>query len=160
MLKYTLLTLILVAAFTPPGHTEVIERIEAVVNEKAITKSDLDEEMAIRRQLGEGVERKRVLDSIIEWELVSKEAGRLGITVSVEEVTGEMLRFEGTFPSKDEFKSFLDSYELNVKDLSRRFAASIAVEKVRRQKEGISPGRYEKWLSDIMRRSDIRIIGE
>lgn len=159
MIKYALQTILFVLVLIASGHAETIEKIVAVVNDKVITMSDLEEEVAIRRQLGEGAEKGAVLNSVIDAEIVSIEAGRLGIAVTMDEVTTAVLHFEETFSSKEEFNRFLDIYELNIQDLSRRFAISISVNKVREQKEAISLGRYEKWLTEARKKADIRIMG-
>lgn len=159
MLKRTLFILIIAVSFPVAVYAEVVERIVAVVNDKVITMSDLKEEMAIRRQFGGSADRAEVLDYMIEREIASAEAGRLGLTITMDDVTKEIVRFEETFPSRSEFNSFLESYELSIHDLSRRFVSSIAVDRVRQQKEGTSAGRYDKWLSEAKKKADIRIVG-
>ncbi|MBI4746811.1 MAG: SurA N-terminal domain-containing protein [Deltaproteobacteria bacterium] len=156
MLIRSLLIFILAASLSVTADAEVVERIVAVVNDKVITMSDLEEETAIRRQFGFSADKAEVLNYLIEREIVSAEAGRLGLTVTMDDVTKEIVRFEETFPSRSEFNLFLESYELDIKDLSRRFASSIAVDKVREQKEGTSAGRYDKWLSEAKKKADIK----
>jgi len=158
MLIRTLLILILAASLPVAVDAEVVERIAAVVNDKVITMGDLKEEMAIRRQFGVSADKAEVLNYLIEREIVSDEAGRLGLTITMDDVTKEIVRFEETFPSRSEFNLFLESYELDLKDLSRKFASSIAVYKVREQKEGTSAGRYDKWLSEAKKKADIKIL--
>ena len=158
MLKHILLILIIALYLPVAVDAEVVERIVAVVNDKVITMSDLKEEMAIRGQFGVSADRTEALNYLIEREIVSAEAGRLGLTITMDDVTKEIVRFEETFPSKSEFNLFLESYELSIQDLSRRFASSIAVDKVREQKEGTSAGRYDKWLSEAKKKGDIKIL--
>lgn len=140
-------------------YAEVVEKIVAVVNDKVITLSDLEEETAIERQLGNTADKAGILDHIIEREIVSAEAGRVGLTVTIDEVSREIIRFEGTFPSREDFDRFLSTYEMGLQELSRRFASYIAVSKVRQQKEAISPDRYEKWLAEAKKKGDIKIMG-
>lgn len=160
MLRNSSLTLILMLVFAASGHAVVLEKIAAVVNERIITVSDLEDEMAISRHLGETLDKPQVIDVMIERELVAKEAGRLGIAISVDEITMSVLHFEETFPSKDEFDRFLKRYELNLKDLTSRFSMSIVVDKVRQQKDAISAGRYEKWLDEARKKSDVKIVNK
>lgn len=158
MLIRTLLILILAASLSVAVDAEVVERIVAVVNDNVITMGDLKEEMAIRRQFGVTADKAEVLNYLIEREIVSDEAGRLGLTITMDDVTKEIVRFEETFPSRSEFNHFLESYELDLKDLSRKLASSIAVDIVKEQKEGTSAGRYDKWLSEAKKKADIRIL--
>ncbi|MDO8446407.1 MAG: SurA N-terminal domain-containing protein [Deltaproteobacteria bacterium] len=158
MLKYALQILFFISVLTASSHAEVVERIAAVVNNDVITMTDLEEEAAVRKQSGDSADMPAVLDFIIERELVSAEAGRLGLTVTINEVTNAVLLFEETFPSRNEFDRFLELYELDIQDLSRRFASSIAVDKVRQQKEAVSTGRYEKWLMEARKKADIKIM--
>jgi len=124
MLKYVLQTILVIIVLITSAHAEVIEKIAAVVNDKVITMTDLEEETAVRKQSGENIDEAAVLDFIIERELVSAEAGRLGLAVTINEVTDAVLLFEETFPSRNEFDRFLELYELDVQGLSRRFASS------------------------------------
>jgi len=158
MLKYVLQTILVIIVLITSAHAEVIEKIAAVVNDKVITMTDLEEETAVRKQSGENIDEAAVLDFIIERELVSAEAGRLGLAVTINEVTDAVLLFEETFPSRNEFDRFLELYELDVQGLSRRFASSIAVDKVRQQKEAVSAGRYEKWLTEARKKANIKIL--
>ncbi|MBF8250702.1 MAG: Chaperone SurA [Deltaproteobacteria bacterium] len=158
MFRHTLLILIIAASLSVAVDAEVVERIVAVVNDKVITMSDLKEEMAIRRQFGVSADKAEALSYLIEREIVSAEAGRLGLTITMDDVTKEIVRFEETFLSRSEFALFLETYELDLKDLSRKFASSIVVDKVREQKEGTSAGRYDKWLSEAKKKADIRIL--
>src|SRR3989304_1159798 len=158
MLKYVLQTILVIIVLITSAHAEVIEKIAAVVNDKVITMTDLEEETAVRKQSGEKIDEAAVLDFIIERELVSAEAGRLGLAVTINEVTDAVLLFEETFPSRNEFDRFLELYELDVQGLSRRFASSIAVDKVRQQKEAVSAGRYEKWLTEARKKANIKIL--
>lgn len=158
MNRNILLMIFFLSALTAVTYAEVIEGIAAVVNDRVLTLTDLEEEFAIRKQLGDSVDKAAVIDSLIEREVVSDEAGRLGLTAAMDEVSREIIRFEGTFPSKEEFNRFLSAYELDLQELSRRFASYIATSKVRQQKEAISPGRYEKWLEEAKKKGDIRIV--
>lgn len=97
MLKRTLFILIIAVSFPVAVYAEVVERIVAVVNDKVITMSDLKEEMAIRRQFGGSADRAEVLDYMIEREIASAEAGRLGLTITMDDVTKEIVRFEEHF---------------------------------------------------------------
>lgn len=160
MIKNTVFTLLAVflASFAFTATAEVVEKIVAVVSDKAITLSDLEEEAAIERQLGNSADKAKILDYMIEREIVSAEAGRLGLTVAMDEVSRELVRFEGTFPSREEFNRFLSAYETDLQELSRRFASYIYVSKIRQQKEAISPDRYEKWLAEAKKKADIKIV--
>lgn len=158
MNKNILFSIFFVFAITAAACAEVVEKIVAVVNDKVITLSDMEEEAAIERQLGNTADKAEILDSIIEREIVSAEAGRVGLIVAMDEVSREIIRFEGTFPSREDFDRFLSTYEMELQELSRRFASHIAVSKVRQQKEAISPDRYEKWLEEAKKKADIRIV--
>lgn len=158
MTKSTILALFFAILIAVTANAEVVEKIVAVVNDKVITLSDLEEEAAIERQLGNTADKAGILDHMIEREIVSAEAGRVGLTVTIDEVTKEIVRFQETFPSREEFNHFLNTYELDIQELSRRFASYIAVSKVRQQKEAISPDRYEKWLAEAKKKADIKIV--
>lgn len=158
MLKRTLLILLLASFFPMAVNAEVVERIVAVVNNRAITLTDLEDEVVILTQLGISVDRPELLNTMIDRMITNAEAGRLGLTITMDEVTREIVRFEETFPSRSDFHLFLKKHELDVKDLSRRFASSIAFERVREQKSGVSEGRYEKWLSEAKKKTDIKIL--
>lgn len=94
MLIRALLICILAASFPLAVDAEVVERIVAVVNDKVITMSDLKEETAIRSQFGVSADKAEVLNYLIEREIVSAEAGRLGLTITMDDVTKEIVRFE------------------------------------------------------------------
>lgn len=158
MFRKSFMTVAMAFLLAATGHAGVLERILAVVNDRVITLTDVDEEAAVLQQLGKTVNGKQVLDILIERDVVVKEAGRLGITVSMDEITRSVLSFEETFPSKGEFDLFLKRYEMNLNDLSNRFYSAIAVERVRQQKDTISEGRYEKWLEEALKKADIRIV--
>src|SRR4030067_2157174 len=159
MLIRTLLILILAASLSVVVDAEVVERIVDVVNDNVITMSDLKEEMAIRRQFGVTADKAEVLNYLIEREIVSDELGRLGLPITMDDGTKGIVRFEETFPSRSEFNLFLEGYELDLNYLPRKFASSIAVYKVREQKEGASAGRYDKWLSEAEKKGDLKIMG-
>jgi len=91
--------LILLTAYclllTAPAHAEIIDRIVAVVNDSAITLSELDAATAgLGGIKGDDKEKKKriietksqVLDQIIEKKLVEQASNKAGITVSEKEI--------------------------------------------------------------------------
>lgn len=156
--KIVLLAILFASVLIVSVNAAVVEKIVAVVNNNVITLSDLEEETYIERQLGNTSDKAKILDYMIEEKIVSAEASRLGLVVAMDEVTARIVYFQGTFPSREEFGRFLDTYEISLQELSRKFASRIAVNMVRQQKEGISPGRYEKWFSDTKKKADIKMM--
>jgi hypothetical protein len=73
---------------------------------------------------------QRILQSLIDDQILMEEAGRLGIVVSDEEIATHLQRIEGMFSSLEEFQKWLDSQQMTVDELERRielqtFAARV-----------------------------------
>lgn len=132
----TILTL--TASLAGPANGEIIDRIAAIVDDEAITTSEIDQLALVRffeRGSAESDEeyRRRILASMIAQMLryrdVIRDVIRFGaIDVSAEEVTARIERIAGRFPSEEEFQEALIAAEVSTDQLQAIVKRQIQVE--------------------------------
>jgi len=111
----------------------------AVVNGTVITQEDLDRELGVvqQRLLSDGKvldesqlleTKKRVLEGLINVELLYQEAQMQGPTVSDEDINKQLGTVKSRFPSEDEFKSSLSKMNLTEADLITQIKRALTVQ--------------------------------
>ncbi len=113
----------------------------ALVNGTAITRHALDREMSgvraqfarmgqpLSKQRAEEI-RKRVLDNLINLELLYQESRKEGIRVDDAEVQKRFDNLKKRFPSEKEFKKTLRRMNLTESVMRRQLSRGIAIEKM------------------------------
>ncbi len=111
----------------------------AVVNGSVITQEDLDRELGVvqQRLLSDGKilnesqlleTKKRVLEGLINVELLYQEAQMQGPTVSDEAINKQLGTVKSRFPSEDEFKSSLIKMNLTEAALITQIKRALTVQ--------------------------------
>jgi peptidyl-prolyl cis-trans isomerase C len=111
----------------------------AVVNGTVITQEDLDRELGVvqQRLLSDGKvldesqlleTKKRVLEGLINVEVLYQEAQMQGPTVSDEAINKQLGTVKSRFPSEDEFKSSLSKMNLNEAELITQIKRALTVQ--------------------------------
>ena len=111
----------------------------AVVNGTVITQEDLDRELGVvqQRLLSDGKvlnesqvleTKKRVLEGLINVELLHQEAQMQGPKVSDEAINKQLDTVKSRFPSEDEFKSSLTKMNLNEAELITQIKRALTVQ--------------------------------
>lgn len=126
--------LALAAALAFPASGEVIDRIAAIVDEEAITTSEIDQLALVRffeRRADETTEefRRRILSNVIAQMLRHRDVLRFGaIDVSSEEVEAGVDRIRARFGSDEEFEAALATAEVSIAQLRALVKRQIQVE--------------------------------
>ena len=113
----------------------------AVVNGTIITQEEFDREMNQVRQrldrMGRPLTRsqlseieKRVLERLINNELLDQVAKKKGITVDEQEVDDQMNKIKKRFPNEKEFKKAIETMSLSEKDVRSQIQKSLSVRKL------------------------------
>jgi len=113
----------------------------AAVNGSTITQAELDTEMGrYERQMvmtGRTLEpdqrtemKKKVLDGLIDRELLIQESHKLGIKVSEAEINDQLAALKKRFPNEQEFNSRLVSMKMTEADLKAQFGQDMTLKKV------------------------------
>jgi peptidyl-prolyl cis-trans isomerase C len=113
----------------------------ASVNGKEISQADLDKEMnRFEGQMGLSGQppdptqretiKKKVLDSMIQRELLLQESKRVGIKVGDEEVGQEMSQLKGRFSSEEDFGNALKRLRMTESELKEEFTRRMIVKKM------------------------------
>jgi peptidyl-prolyl cis-trans isomerase SurA len=126
----------------PPEHEEgVADRVIAVVNNDAITLSELQETIVAYRQGRSGGPSddelaKQFLPKLIDSRLQLQEADREKITVEDQEVAEEIAERIKAYNSKsvDEFEKLLKEQGITMEAVRKRVREHLRVEKVKRRK--------------------------
>lgn len=137
----------------PAVHTEIIDRVVAVVNDSPITLSELNSALAamggikpdMKEERQKIIEmRSKVLDQLIEKKLVEQEAAKVGITISEKEVDNaiedvkkqnnlgqeELLRaLAGMGLTYKEYREQLKEQIRQVKFMNREFRSNVKISK-------------------------------
>jgi peptidyl-prolyl cis-trans isomerase C len=117
----------------------------AVVNATVITQEDLDRELSViqQRLLSEGKilnesqlleTKKKVLEGLINVELLYQEAQMQGAKVSDEAINNQLGNVKSRFPNKDEFKSALSKINLTEAELITQIKRALTVQQFIDQK--------------------------
>ena len=135
----------------------------AVVNGTVIKQNALDTEMGrYEKQMvmsGQAVDpantaevKKKVLNEMIDRELLNQESQRLGITVEDAEIDKQIGALKEKFPSEQEFTSALSKMNISETDLKTQYRQGLVIRKMIEQevssKISISPEQTRKFYDD------------
>ena len=159
--------LVLALVLLSPGpvwaQKQLLDRVVAVVNEEAITQSELDyflrplyEELkkehegeALARQFNEV--RLKLLNQMIEDRLVYQEAKKLGITVNEGEVDAMVAELKSRFPSDEAFEKELAGQGTTLAKLREQYQRQIVVRRLHdmeiRSQVVVSPREIEDYYA-------------
>ena len=122
----------------PPGLSG--QSVVATVNQRPITALDLDQAVSSllpstfgHRRLSESrvLElKKKVLEDLIEKELLYQEAERLSIRVSPQEIESEVAKIRKRFSSEKEYQAALEKSDLTLKKVRFGIERFLAVRKL------------------------------
>lgn len=143
---------------------ELVDKVVAVVDEEAITQSELDEllnpiyEQYRKQYQGEDLFRKLdearriLLNQLIEDRLVYQESKRAGVKVAEEEVDASVNDFKDRFQNDAEFNKLLKEEGMTMTKLRERYERQIAIRKLHqyevRGKVMVSPKEVEQYYKD------------
>ncbi len=144
-ISLTLCLLLLLLAWTVESRggedaTPMSQRL-ASVNGKEITQADMDKEMnRFEGQMGlsgqppdpaqREVIKKKVLDNLIQRELLLQESTRLGVKVKDEEVNEQMTQLKDRFSSEEDFSNALKRLKMTEGELKEEFTRRLMVKKM------------------------------
>ncbi|MDD5085227.1 MAG: peptidylprolyl isomerase [Candidatus Omnitrophica bacterium] len=143
---------------------ELVDKVVAVVDEEAITQSELDEllnpiyEQYRKQYQGEDLFRKLdearriLLNQLIEDRLVYQESKRAGVKMAEEEVDASVNDFKDRFQNDAEFNKLLKEEGMTMTKLRERYERQIAIRKLHqyevRGKVMVSPKEVEQYYKD------------
>lgn len=121
---------------------EIINSIIAVVNNEAITQSELNEilipiyaqyqstytDEELLQKLQEA--HDNILYQLIGDKLILQEAKKQEIKVSEEEIEERLKQVKSQFPNNDEFKKILKSQNLTISDLEEKYKEQIMIKNI------------------------------
>lgn len=151
---------------SPPvwAQKQLVDRVIAVINDEAITQSELDlflrplyEDLKkeyhgeeLMRQLNDV--RLKLLNQMIEDHLVFQEAKTLGITVDENEIDEMVGEFKSRFPSEAEFEKAIAGQGYSVTEMRDMYRRQISIRKLHdmevRSKVVVSPREVEEYYKD------------
>ena len=111
------------------GHIDaqrLIDSVIAVVNTDAITRSELENEFRIAAIMGKSlveaptvVERRAVLETIINRKFVLQEAGRIGVVIAERDVQieGKLSEIRAGYATETDLQNVLQQYQLELEAL-------------------------------------------
>jgi len=120
----------------------LLDRVVAVVNQEAITQSELDIIFRpIHAQLTEAYQgaelvmeiektRQKLLNQLIEDRLVLQQARKLGIEVSESEVDDKIEQFKTEMGGERAFQAALDKQGFTIESIRKRFRDQILMKKL------------------------------
>ncbi|MBI4388414.1 MAG: peptidylprolyl isomerase [Candidatus Omnitrophica bacterium] len=157
-------SLLVYAATLQAADHQLVDRVVAVVNQEAITQSELDELFySVREQLSEAYQgselkeklldaRKKLLSQLIEDRLVLQEARKRGVEVSDQEVEGRLEDFKKQLPPGQSFDDMLEHQGLDGKAVKQRIHDQLMMQKLQyveiQRKIVVSPVEIEKFYKD------------
>lgn len=146
------------------AERQLLDRIVAVVNEEAITQSELDfmlkplyeqyKDQYASQQAMEMLSeaRQKLLGQIIEDRLVFQEAKNQKITISEEEIEDEISQFKKRFKTDQELEDALRRDGLTFSDVRERLERQAMVRRLQdmeiRAKVVVSPMEIEKYFEE------------
>ena len=158
-------TLFLISATASAwAQNQLVDRVVAVVNDEAITQSELDlylrpmfKELRgqykgdeLGRQFNEV--RLKLLDQMIEDRLVFQQAKSQSITVDEEEIDQHIDELKSRFPSQEAFQKELDEQHYNLNELRENYRRQIMIRKLHDQEIRahvvISPRKIEDYYKE------------
>lgn len=113
----------------------------ASVNGKVITQAEVDQEvgryerqMSMTGQTPDDAQKKemkqKVLDGLVDRELLLQESNRLGVKVSDNEVDEQVATIKKRFPNEGEFAGALSKMNITEGDLRKQFSEGMAIKKM------------------------------
>lgn len=159
-LRFSILFLLLTGP-SASAQKQLIDRVVAIVNDEAITQSELDgylrplyEEFKhqydgpeLARQLNEA--RLKLLNQMIEDRLVFQEAKARQIPVTEGEIEDRIEEFKKRFASQDEFEKALTTEGFTLAKLRERYEREIAIRRLHdleiRSRVVVSPLEVEEY---------------
>ena len=150
------------------AQRQLVDRIAAVVNDEAITQSEVETYLRplyqelekqyqgeeLTRQLNEV--RLKLLNQMIEDRLVYQSAKAQGIIIDDSEIDEMVEESKGRFPTESEFENFLAQQGSNLNALREQFRRQIAIRKLQdmeiRSRVVVSPQEIEDYYAN--RRSE------
>ncbi len=146
------------------AERQLLDRIIAVVNEEAITQSELDFFLKplyeqYKNQYGQtqlmevlAEARQKLMSQLIEDRLVFQEAKEQKIAISEEEIEGEMSQFKKRFKTEQELEDGLRKDGLTLNDVRERLQRQAMVRRLQdmeiRSKIVVSPMEIQKYFED------------
>lgn len=172
--------LILSLFFLPVAHaddSQLLDRVVAVVNDEAITQSELDillrplyeenkghhNETAVLRMMSEA--RQKLLNQLIEDRLVLQEAKNRKIEIDDVEIDAQIEEFKKKFKSEKEMEDAMAHDRVTMTDLRDRLTKQAMVRKLQdieiRSKIVVSPldveAYYEAHASEFSNKEQLRV---
>jgi peptidyl-prolyl cis-trans isomerase SurA len=126
----------------PPDEPDMLDRVVAIVNNDAITLTELEESILYYKAENKGEEtddsglRRRLLDRLIDSRLQLQEADREKIVVEEPELTEELSGLMKRTPAKtlEEFEAVLRDQGLSMEAVKKRLREQVMIGKVIRRK--------------------------
>ena len=136
----TTLSLVYISMPVFAAEKKVPDGAVATVNGVPITQDDFDKEMArVRSQFNRSNRslkdsqlpdiKNRVLETLINRELLYQESQKKGIEVSDAEVDQQVDALKKRFPNEDEFKAALREMKISEAELKSQIRKGIAIQK-------------------------------
>ncbi|MBI4971056.1 MAG: peptidylprolyl isomerase [Candidatus Omnitrophica bacterium] len=163
-MKKTAIFLMLAFGLMPAVvHSEIIDRVAAVVNDDVITQSEIDlmirpffEQMKSSYQGQELMEkltemRRTLLNQLIEDKLAYQESIRKKIEVSESDIDEKILDFKRRFKAEDEFNKIMTAQGMTMTKLRDRYRQQIAIRRLQnlevRARVLVSPKEIEDYFA-------------
>ncbi len=135
-MKFFLFLIIIfsLAAVPPASLAYLLDKIEAVVNDHVITKSDVDRAVEVEKTEGtpeaNRLAREKALDSLIAQALLIDEARKFNLaTVTPEEVEKAFKQIRAKYPDEKAFEAALEKDEITRDELKNNLRDQILVVK-------------------------------
>ncbi|MHB8173719.1 MAG: SurA N-terminal domain-containing protein [Nitrospirota bacterium] len=135
-MKFFLFLIIIfsLAAVPPASLAYLLDKIEAVVNDHVITKSDVDRAVEVEKTKGtpeaNRLAREKALDSLIDQALLIDEARKFNLaTVTPEEVEEAFKQIRAKYPDEKAFEAALEKDEITRAELKNNLRDQILVVK-------------------------------
>lgn len=163
---------------TVPAAADVVDKIAVVVNNEAITMSEIDRMLAPLyakfrttcsddRELARKLEdaRQKVIQQLIEDKLIISEAKRQNIEIDEKEVDGKIKDVEKQFASKNAFTRALMEQHLSIKELKTKYREQLMSRRIIDKKIGakilVTPVEvhtyYNGHLSDFVQPAEVKL---
>jgi len=161
---FSLVAIISLAQIQNTSARELLDQVVAVVNDEAITQSELDSVLRpvyedfkaqfsgqeLMRELNDA--RQKILSQLIEDRLVYQEAIEQGIEVTEDEIEEDMSGFRESFETDRQMQAALKGQGLSMKKLRERIKKQIMIRRLHdfeiRSKVLVSPLELEKYYEE------------
>ena len=129
---------LMLLAMVDHSQSELIDYLVAVVNGEPITNSMLEDSINAfwldSNDLPKSPEE--ALNYAIDRKLELQEARKLGISVTEEEISSEIIRIKSKISSKDEFARILKKQGMSLEDLQENLQKELMIQKMVERKFG------------------------